>query len=135
MAPLQKLTIFYISNNRIKNWEEVAKCSQLADLTSVLLIGNPIYTLPSKQENWPMVVRKIPNIQTVDGAMVTAALRAEAEALEWARRTSIDEQMKKGCNDEDEGRKKTCIDEMLGWVAWGSDSLIELLVSDTRPTT
>ena len=29
-----------------------------------------------------MVVRKIPNIQTVDGQMVTAALRAEAEALE-----------------------------------------------------
>ena len=48
MAPLQKLTTFYISNNRIRNWEEVAKCSQLADLTSVLLIGNPIYTLPTK---------------------------------------------------------------------------------------
>lgn len=82
MAPLQKLTTFYISNNKIKNWEEVAKCSQLADLQSVLFIGNPIYTLPTKQENWPMVVRKIPNIQTVDGQMVTAALRAEAEALE-----------------------------------------------------
>ena len=95
MAPLQKLTTLYVSNNRIKNWEEVAKCSQLADLTTVLFIGNPIYTLPTKQENWPMVVRKIPNIQTVDGAMVTAALRAEAEALEWARFTSTDEQMKK----------------------------------------
>ena len=82
MAPLQKLTTLYVSNNRIKNWEEVAKCSQLADLTTVLFIGNPIYTLPTKQENWPMVVRKIPNIQTVDGAMVTASLRAEAEALE-----------------------------------------------------
>ena len=29
LAPLQKLHTFYISNNRIKNWEEVAKCSQL----------------------------------------------------------------------------------------------------------
>ena len=82
MAPLQKLTTFYISNNRIKNWDEVAKCSQLADLTTVLFIGNPIYTQPTKQENWPMVVRKIPNIQSVDGSMVTAALRAEAEALD-----------------------------------------------------
>ena len=82
LAPLQKLTTLYISNNRIKNWDEVAKCSQLADLASVLFIGNPIYTEPSKQENWPMVVRRIPNIQTVDGTMVTAALRAEAEALD-----------------------------------------------------
>ena len=82
MAPLQKLTTLFISNNKIKNWEEVAKCSQLADLANVLFLGNPIYTLPGKGENSPMVVRKIPNIQTVDGAMVTAALRAEAEALE-----------------------------------------------------
>ena len=62
MAPLQKLTHLYVSNNKIKNWEEVAKCSQLADLTSVLFLGNAIYTLPTKNENWPMVVRKIPNI-------------------------------------------------------------------------
>ena len=48
MAPLQKLTTLYISNNRIKNWDEVAKCSQLADLSTVLFIGNPIYTLPTK---------------------------------------------------------------------------------------
>ena len=62
LAPLQKLTTLYISNNKIKNWDEVAKCSQLADLVSVLFIGNPIYTETNKQDNWPMVVRKIPNI-------------------------------------------------------------------------
>ena len=81
LAPLQKLHTFYISNNKIRNWEEVAKCSHLADLQTVLFLGNPIYT-GERHENWPMVVRKIPNIQTIDGFMVTAQVRAEAEALE-----------------------------------------------------
>ena len=82
LAPLQKLHTFFISNNKIKNWEEVAKCSQLADLKHILLLGNAIYADRPKQENWPMVVRKIPNIEIIDGSMVSAALRAEAEALE-----------------------------------------------------
>ena len=82
MAPLQKLHTFYISNNRIRSWEEISKCSQLADLKNVLFLGNPCYTAPTKQENWPMVVRKIPNVVNIDGCMVSAAIRAEAEALE-----------------------------------------------------
>ena len=82
MAPLQKLHTFYISNNKISRWDEVAKCSQLADLKNVLFFGNPVYTAPTKQENWPMVVRKIPNVVNIDGCMVSAATRAEAEALE-----------------------------------------------------
>ena len=81
MAPLQKLTHFYISNNKIGRWEEIAKCSQLSDLRIVLFIGNPCYTAPTKQENWPMVIRNIPNVETVDGATVTSAMRAEAEAV------------------------------------------------------
>ena len=72
LAPLQKLHTFYISNNKLRNWEEVAKCSQLADLKTVLFLGNPIYTAPTKQENWPMVCRKIPNVESIDGAMVSA---------------------------------------------------------------
>ena len=82
LAPLQKLHTFFISNNRVKNWEEVAKCSQLADLRHILLLGNAVYADRTKQENWPDVVKRIPNIEIVDGAMVTASLRAEAEALE-----------------------------------------------------
>ena len=82
LAPLQKLHTLYISNNRIKAPEELAKCSQLADLKTVLFLGNPVYTQPTKQENWPMVVRKIPNVESVDGCMVTAVVRAEAEQLD-----------------------------------------------------
>mmetsp|Transcript_4953 Transcript_4953/g.6584 ORF Transcript_4953/g.6584 Transcript_4953/m.6584 type:complete len:128 (+) Transcript_4953:215-598(+) len=82
LAPLQKLHTFYVSNNKIRSWDEVAKCSQLADLKTVLFISNPVYTDPDKKANWPMVVKKIPHVESIDGAMVTAALRAEAEALE-----------------------------------------------------
>ena len=79
MAPLQKLTHFYIGNNKIGRWEEIAKCSQLSDLKIVNFIGNPCYTQPTKQENWPLVIRNIPNVETIDGATVTSAMRAEAE--------------------------------------------------------
>ena len=82
MAPLQKLHTFYISNNIIKNTDEIAKCSQLADLKTVLFKGNPVYTDPELKNNWPMVLKKIPHVESIDGTMVTAALRAEAEALE-----------------------------------------------------
>ena len=82
LAPLQKLHTFYISNNKIRTWDEVAKCSQLADLKTVLFLSNPIYTDPEKKNNWPMVVKKIPHVESIDGSMVTAALRAEADALD-----------------------------------------------------
>ena len=82
LAPLQKLSTFYVSNNRIRDPNEIAKCSQLADLKSVLFQGNPVYTDPEKKNNWPMVLKKIPHVESIDGSMVTAALRAEAEALE-----------------------------------------------------
>mmetsp|Transcript_45104 Transcript_45104/g.59796 ORF Transcript_45104/g.59796 Transcript_45104/m.59796 type:complete len:193 (-) Transcript_45104:151-729(-) len=82
LAPLQKLNTFYVSNNKIRSWDEVAKCSQLADLRSVLFLSNPVYSDPDKKANWPLVVKKIPHVESIDGAMVTAALRAEADALD-----------------------------------------------------
>ena len=82
MAPLQKLHTFYISNNLVRDPNEIGKCSQLADLKTVLFTGNPVYTQPDRKDNWPMVLRKIPHVESIDGVMITAALRAEAEALE-----------------------------------------------------
>ena len=82
LAPLQKLHTLFISNNRIKSWDEVAKCSQLSDIKHILLLGNAIYADRTKQECWPDVVKRIPQIEIVDGAIVTAALRASAEELE-----------------------------------------------------
>ena len=77
-----KLHTLYMSNNRIARWDEIAKCASLPELKVVLFFGNPVYDRESKQINWPMVVRKIPGVETVDGTMVTGQVRAEAENLE-----------------------------------------------------
>ena len=82
LTSLQKLHTLYMSNNKIRNWDEIGKCAQLGDLKSVLFFGNPVYDTSSKQVNWPMVVRKIPNVETVDGTIVSPQVRAEAEALD-----------------------------------------------------
>lgn len=34
----------YLSNNKIKDWTEIERLSVLANLSDLLLIGNPIYT-------------------------------------------------------------------------------------------
>ena len=77
-----KLHTLYMSNNRVARWDEIAKCASLPELKVVLFFGNPVYDRESKQINWPMVVRKIPGVETVDGTMVTGQVRAEAENLE-----------------------------------------------------
>ena len=86
LSSLQKLTTFYIGNNKIKSWDEVSKLSQLPELKNILLIGNPIYGDRGddyKEKNAPLVVKRIPQIENVDGKMVSAATRAAAEALDW----------------------------------------------------
>ena len=77
-----KLHTLYMSNNRVARWDEIAKCASLPELKVVLFFGNPVYDRESKQINWPMVVRKIPGVETVDGTMVTGQVRAEAENIE-----------------------------------------------------
>ena len=83
MESLQKLHTFCINNNVIRDGHnEIEKISHLADLKNVFFSGNPVYTKPEMKENWPMVLSKIPQVESIDGEMVTEALRAEAEALE-----------------------------------------------------
>ena len=72
----------FISNNRIKSWDEVSKVGQLPDIKNILLVCNPIYGDKSKEENAPYVVKRIPQIENVDGKMVSPAIRKIAESLE-----------------------------------------------------
>ena len=82
LGSCSKLHTIYIGNNKIARWDEIAKCASLPELKVVLFFGNPVYDKESKQSNWPMVVRKIPQIETIDGTMVTPQVRAEAEEIE-----------------------------------------------------
>ena len=79
---LQKLHTLLIANNKIKNWDEVAKLSANTELKIVMLVGNPIYTATQRADNWPMVVRRAPQIESIDGVMVSAQTRNAAENLQ-----------------------------------------------------
>ena len=86
LQPCIKLTTFYLSNNKIRSWDEVGKLSQLPEIKNVLFIGNAIYG-DKGQENYrennaPLVVKRIPQVENVDGKMVSASTRAAAEALD-----------------------------------------------------
>ena len=78
-----KLNTLFISNNRIKNWDEIGKLHNLPELKNVLFIGNPVYGDMSDFEVYaPYVVKKLPNIEQVDSKMISAGIRKTAEDME-----------------------------------------------------
>ena len=82
LQPCVKLSVLYISNNKIKGWDEVSKLGQLPEMKNVLFMGNPVYGDKTREENAPMVVKRIPQIETVDGKMVSPAVRKAASELD-----------------------------------------------------
>lgn len=46
------------------------------------MVGNPIYGDRAKEENHPYVVKRVPQIETVDGKLVPASVRKQAEELD-----------------------------------------------------
>ena len=86
LSSLAKLVTLYLGNNKIAKWEEVAKLAQLPELKNILLVGNPIYgdkTVDNYKElNAPLVYKRIPQIENIDGKMVSAATKASAEGLD-----------------------------------------------------
>ena len=82
LQPCIKLTTLYMSNNKIKSWDEIAKASQLPEIRVVLFYGNPVYGDKTRDENGPYVVKKIPQVDTVDGKMVTPSMRKLASELD-----------------------------------------------------
>ena len=86
LSSLAKLVTLFIGNNKISKWDEVSKLAQLPELKNILLVGNPIYGDRSadnyKEMNAPLVVKRIPQIENIDGKMVSAATRAAAEGMD-----------------------------------------------------
>jgi dynein light chain 1 len=56
--------------------------ANLPDLRDVLFFGNPIYENLSRQEQRIEVLKKLPNLQKIDGDMVKPAEREEAAAAD-----------------------------------------------------
>ena len=67
---------------KIKTFEEISKIAQLPEIKNVLFIGNPCYGDKSKEDNAPYVVKRIPQIEMVDGKMISPAVRTLALELE-----------------------------------------------------
>ena len=77
-----KLHTIFATNNKLKNWDEVAKLSQLPELKSVLLADNAIYSDRIWEENAPMVVKRVPQLEMIESRMISAGIRKQAEQLE-----------------------------------------------------
>ena len=60
LQPCVALTTLFISNNKIKAWEEVAKLAQLPELKNLLLVGNQVYGDHTKESVKPHVVKRVP---------------------------------------------------------------------------
>ena len=82
LQPCVKLTILYMSNNKIKAWDEISKLAQLPEIKNVLFLGNPIYGEKTKEENAPYTVKRIPQLETIDGKVVSGAMRKAAAELD-----------------------------------------------------
>lgn len=79
LHPCVKLTTLLMSNNKIKDWDELIKLQQLPGLTVINLVNNPIYEGLSKLENRAKVIEYLPNIASVDGEVLTGGDDGPAE--------------------------------------------------------
>lgn len=89
LHPCVKLQTLYMSNNKIKSWDELTKLTQLPELKNLLLVGNPIYEGFSKKEVCPMVLKRLPNLGSLDGEMITGDSMVD-EVLEKVKNLMIE---------------------------------------------
>merc|ERR1711988_1263722 len=79
---LTNLTTLYMSNNNLKSFSELAKLGSLPNLRDVLFVGNPMYEGMDKDAARIEVLKQLPNLQKIDGSMVTPSERDKASGVE-----------------------------------------------------
>mmetsp|Transcript_67325 Transcript_67325/g.196843 ORF Transcript_67325/g.196843 Transcript_67325/m.196843 type:complete len:194 (-) Transcript_67325:202-783(-) len=82
LQPCVKLQKLFISNNKIKDWGELAKLQANPDLVNILLFGNPLYDGLTKKQARPKVLEQLPKIATLDGELLTGDDGGEEEEAE-----------------------------------------------------
>eukprot|EP00386_Alphamonas_edax_P014740 GDKI01045139.1.p1 GENE.GDKI01045139.1~~GDKI01045139.1.p1 ORF type:complete len:194 (-),score=54.56 GDKI01045139.1:292-873(-) len=82
LQPCVKLEVLFISNNKIKAWEEVEKLANLPNLCNVLFKGNPMYDGRTLEQCKCSVLKRVPNLKTIDGEMVTDQLKEKSASAE-----------------------------------------------------
>merc|ERR1719238_2529571 len=72
-----------------ESWDELTKLTQLPELKNLLLVGNPIYEGFSKRDVCPMVLKRLPNLGSLDGEMITGDSMVD-EVLEKVKNLMIE---------------------------------------------
>ena len=80
LSNLTNLQVLYMSNNQLKNFDELSKLSANPGLRDILLVGNPMYEGLEPTEAKIEVLRRLPNLAKIDGAMVLQSERDAAAA-------------------------------------------------------
>merc|ERR1719486_521189 len=62
LQPCTKLTTLFMSNNKIKDFVELAKLNTNPELANVLFIGNPMYEGLTKKQASRKVAEQLPNV-------------------------------------------------------------------------
>ena len=71
-----------MGNNKIKTWDELAKLAQLPEIKNVLFLGNPVYGEKTREECAPLIVKRVPQLETADGKMISPAVRKAASEID-----------------------------------------------------
>ena len=80
LSNLTNLQVLYMSNNQLKNFDELSKLSANPGLRDILLVGNPMYEGLEPTDAKIEVLRRLPNLAKIDGAMVLQSERDAAAA-------------------------------------------------------
>ena len=78
LSSCKKLQVLYLSNNKIKSWDELDKLQGNPELRDILLVGNPIYDNMTTEQQRVEVLKHLPNLQKIDGVVVTPSEREAA---------------------------------------------------------
>lgn len=80
----KSLRVFYASNNKLRDWGEIDRLSQLPNLEDVLLTGNPLYIEHKEAGTLPryrlQVIKRLPQLKKLDGQAVTGEEKDAAAA-------------------------------------------------------
>ena len=81
VAKLIKLEVFFCSNNLISQWAEVDKLAGLPKLKDVSFVNNPI-SMAEENKNFRLVlIKKFPNLKTIDGGLIDEEERNDAATM------------------------------------------------------
>lgn len=77
----KKLKVLYMSNNKLKGFDELTKLRELPLLEELLLVGNPCYEGLGVPQRRIEVLRRLPKLKKLDGAMVGEDEREQAASM------------------------------------------------------